>query len=115
MARRISYSDNNSRFKENPSRGYIKDGIYHIWACYISEGESSGVSFTSEELAKVMKNAPNPRYALFKFMERLDYANTERWIENSPPRLREKRRDWWENDTEMGAVQQVRSWLLILW
>nr|DAM93883.1 MAG TPA: hypothetical protein [Caudoviricetes sp.] len=102
MARRISYSDNNSRFKENPSRGYIKDGIYHIWACYISEGESSGVSFTSEELAKVIKNAPNPRYALFKFMERLDYANTERWIENSPPRLREKRRDWWENDTEYG-------------
>jgi hypothetical protein len=102
MARRISYSDNNSRFKENPSRGYIKDGIYHIWACYTSEGESSGVSFTSEELAKVMKNAPNPRYALFKFMERLDYANTERWIENSPPRLREKRRDWWENDTEYG-------------
>ena len=102
MARRISYSDNNSRFKENLSRGYIKDGVYHIWRCYLSDGESSGVSFTSEELAKVMKNAPNPRYALFKFMEKLDYANTERWIENSPPRIREKRRDWWENDTEYG-------------
>ena len=102
MARRISYSDNNTYFKENPSRGYFKDGVYHIWRCYISEGESSGVSFTSEELAKVMKNAPNPRYALFKFMEKLDYANIERRTENAHPSIREERRDWWENDTEHG-------------
>ncbi len=118
MARRISYSDKGKGIssEENPSRGYIKDDVYHIWRCpsfdtelaYVGgkivyrKPEEGGFSFTSEELAKAMKKSPNPRCALFKFMEKLDYANTERWIEESPPDIKKKRRDWWETDATYG-------------
>ena len=101
--KRISYTDNKGKLPpENPSRGCYKNGVFNIWRCKLQCGESNGFSFTEEELEVAIKRFHNQRYALFKFLENLDYQNIEHWIKNAPKEISEKRRNWWENDTEYG-------------
>ena len=98
-----SYTDNKGKLPpENPSRGCYKNGVFNIWRCKLQCGESNGFSFTEEELEVAIKRFHNQRYALFKFLENLDYQNIEHWIKNAPKEISEKRRNWWENDTEYG-------------
>ncbi len=101
--KKASYTDGSFSDKtkeDNGMRGTVKNGVMTIWRKGTKKSDTPIITVSVNEVDKALKKGGfNGEYTLAQLARQKDYAAVEAWIEETKkPELRQKRRDFWEED-----------------
>lgn len=99
----IAYTDGSFSDKsknDNAMRGTVKNGIMTIWRKSGKKKDTPIITVSVDEVNQALKQGgANSEYTLHQLAKQKDHAAVEAWIKGTKkPDLRQKRRDYWEED-----------------
>lgn len=110
----IAYTDGSFSDKsknDNAMRGTVKNGVMTIWRKGGKKKDMPIITVSVDEVDKALKKgSANSEYTFAQLAKQKDYAAVEAWIgRTKKPELRQKRRDYWENDNLNGKLSAAES------
>lgn len=99
----IAYTDGSFSDKskdDTAMRGTVKNGVMTIWRKGTKKKDTPIITVSVDEVNQALKKgSANSEYTLYQLAKQKDYAAVEAWIKGTKkPELRQKRRDYWEED-----------------
>lgn len=99
----IAYTDGSFSDKsknDNAMRGTVKNGVMTIWRKSDKKKDTPIITVSVDEVNRELKKgSANSEYTLHQLAKHKFYVAMEVWIEGAKdPELRQKRRDYWEED-----------------
>ena len=107
----LAYTDGSFTDKAGSMRGTIKNGAMTIWRKNIKKKGAPIITISVDEVDKALKKGgANSEATLHKLAKQKDYAATDAWIDGTKDqKLRQKRRNSWENDGLTGKFSALEE------
>lgn len=110
----IAYTDGSFSDKsknDTAMRGTVKNGIMTIWRKSGKKKDTPIITVSVDEVNQALKQgSANSEYTLHQLAKQKDHAAVEAWIKGTKkPELRQKRRDYWENDNLTGKLSAAED------
>ena len=92
-------------------RGTIKNGAMTIWRKDFKKKDAPIITISVDEVDKALKKGgANSEATLHKLAKQKDYDATDTWIDGTKDqKLRQKRRNSWENDGITGKLSALEE------
>ena len=107
----VAYTDGSFSDKTGSMRGTVKNGAMTIWRKDFKKKGSPIITISVDEVDKALKKGcANSEYTLHKLAKQKDYDATDAWIDGTKDqKLRQKRRNLWENDELTGKFSALEE------
>ena len=107
----LTYANGSFSDKTGSMRGTIKNGVMTIWRKDIKKKDAPIITISVDEVDKALKKGgANSEYTLHKLAKQKDYDATDVWIDGTKEqKLRQKRRNLWENDGLTGKFSALEE------
>ena len=107
----LTYANGSFSDKTGSMRGTIKNGVMTIWRKDIKKKDAPIITISVDEVDKALKEGcANSEYTLHKLARQRDYAAIDAWIDGTKDhKLRQKRRNLWENDGLTGKFSALEE------
>ena len=107
----LAYTNGSFSDKTGSMRGTIKNGAMTIWRKDFKKKGAPIITISVDEVDKALKKGgANSEYTLHKLAKQKDYDATDAWIDGTKDqKLRQKRRNSWENDGITGKLSALEE------
>ena len=107
----LAYTSGSFSEKTGSMRGTIKNGAMTIWRKDFKKKDAPIITISVDEVDKALKKGgANSEYTLHKLAKQKDYDATDAWIDGTKDqKLRQKRRNSWENDGITGKLSALEE------
>ena len=107
----LAYANGSFSDKTGSMRGTIKNGAMTIWRKDVKKKDAPIITISVDEVDKALKKGcANSEYTLHKLAKQKDYVATDTWIDGTKDqKLRQKRRNSWENDGITGKLSALEE------
>ena len=107
----LAYANGSFTDKTGSMRGTIKNGAMTIWRKDFKKKDTPIITISVDEVDKALKKGcANSGYTLHKLAKQKDYDATDAWIDGTKDqKLRQKRRNLWENDELTGKFSALEE------
>ena len=107
----LAYANGSFTDKTGSMRGTIKNGAMTIWRKDFKKKDAPIITISVDEVDKALKKGgANSGYTLHKLAKQKDYDATDMWIDGTKDqKLRQKRRNSWENDELTGKFSALEE------
>ena len=107
----LAYANGSFSDKTGSMRGTIKNGAMTIWRKDFKKKDAPIITISVDEVDKALKKGgANSEATLHKLAKQKDYDATDAWIDGTKDqKLRQKRRNSWENDGITGKLSALEE------
>ena len=107
----LAYANGSFSDKTGSMRGTIKNGAMTIWRKDFKKKGAPIITISVDEVDKALKKGgANSEATLHKLAKQKDYDATDTWIDGTKDqKLRQKRRNSWENDGLTGKFSALEE------